>query len=90
MSFPQPPIRCIGNEAAVRMGGCGWGGPRANDVAECKNTPACAPYKSTFDECVERVTTTIDEKGEANEDCVEECTSPSVPSREGLLLHLPP
>lgn len=46
----------------------------ANAVAECKNTPACAPYKSTFDECVERVTTTIDEKGEANEDCVEECT----------------
>lgn len=71
-----------------------YGGAGANDVAECKNTPACAPYKSTFDECVERVTTAIDEKGEANEDCVEECTSPPVnnpppPFEKEPLLHLP-
>lgn len=48
--------------------------PNADPVAECKNAPACAPAKHHFDECTERVTKAIDEDGEANEDCVEECT----------------
>lgn len=47
----------------------------ANCAAACKNSPACAPAKHHFDECVERVTKAIDEEGSANEDCVEECTS---------------
>lgn len=48
--------------------------------SECKNSPQCSPAKHHFDECVERVHQQESE-GEAKEDCVEECTFPSLPYR---------
>lgn len=42
-------------------------------------TPACAPLKHHYDECVERVHQQQEESGKAHEDCVEECKS-SMPS----------
>lgn len=46
-------------------------------IAECANSPQCAPAKHHYDECVARVTAAAedsDNKG-PNEDCVEECKS---------------
>jgi hypothetical protein len=42
---------------------------------ECEKSPGCAPVKHHYDECVERVTSQMEENdGKANENCVEECT----------------
>ena len=46
---------------------------KANGDLECRNSAQCAPAKHHFDECVERVQKQESE-GEAQEDCVEECT----------------
>ncbi|KAI5821333.1 ubiquinol-cytochrome c reductase subunit 6 [Pyronema omphalodes] len=43
-------------------------------LEECEKTPACAPAKHHFDECVERVTAAADDENAKGpkEDCVEE------------------
>ena len=38
-------------------------------------TKQCAPLKHHYDECAERVQQQEEEKGKAEEDCVEECKS---------------
>ncbi|KAJ4347447.1 ubiquinol--cytochrome-c reductase subunit 6 [Ascochyta clinopodiicola] len=39
---------------------------------ECRNSKECHAPKHHYDECVERVTSQIDNDGKAEEDCVEE------------------
>jgi hypothetical protein len=48
----------------------------ANEVMhiECGKSAECGPYKHHYDECVERVTSQMEEgDGKAKENCVEEC-----------------
>ena len=42
-------------------------------LKECMQSKRCAPMKHHYDECADRVTQQIEEKGKAEEDCVEEC-----------------
>jgi len=42
--------------------------------SECMKTQSCAPIKHHYDECVERVTSQMEENdGKSKENCVEEC-----------------
>ncbi|KAK8178955.1 ubiquinol-cytochrome C reductase hinge domain-containing protein, partial [Phyllosticta paracitricarpa] len=40
--------------------------------SECANSKECAPAKHHYEHCVERVQKQEEEKGKAEEDCVEE------------------
>ncbi|KAF2116232.1 ribonuclease E inhibitor RraA/Dimethylmenaquinone methyltransferase [Lophiotrema nucula] len=46
--------------------------PKETLEKECETSKQCAPAKHHYDECVERVTSQIDNDGKAKEDCVEE------------------
>ncbi|KAJ6191721.1 hypothetical protein J3E72DRAFT_368742 [Bipolaris maydis] len=49
--------------------------PKDKLEKECAESKECHGPKHHYDECAQRVTGQIEEKGKADEDCVEECLS---------------